>query len=174
MSENHFDEIFPVVDKKGNKISVALRTVCHNGKSKLLHPVVHLHLINNAGEIFLQKRAVTKDILAGKWDTSAGGHISPDESVEDALRREVFEEIGLKNFKFQLIKKYIWESDREREYVYSFIGCSEETPATNPEEVEEGRFWTVKEIKENFGKDIFTPNFEYEFMNIIPRSLKER
>jgi isopentenyldiphosphate isomerase len=80
-------EIFPVVDEEGNEISLAPRTVCHDGKSMLLHPVVHLHLFNEKGELFLQKRALTKDLLPGKWDTSVGGHISPGEKPEEALKR---------------------------------------------------------------------------------------
>jgi isopentenyldiphosphate isomerase len=64
------DEWFPVVDEEGNTTGKALRSVCHDGKSMLLHPVVHLHLFNRGGELFLQKRAKTKDIEPGKWDTS--------------------------------------------------------------------------------------------------------
>jgi isopentenyldiphosphate isomerase len=167
MDFNRADEIFPIVDEEGREISKASRTVCHDGTSKLLHPVVHMHLFNNEGEIFLQKRAASKDILPGKWDTSVGGHIRPGEPVEDALKREVKEEIGLKNFIFQPVKIYIWESEREREYVYSFRGSSENTPEINPEEVEAGRFWSIREIHENLGKNIFTPNFEYEFKYIL-------
>ncbi|HZL76133.1 MAG TPA: NTP pyrophosphohydrolase, partial [Bacteroidales bacterium] len=36
------DEWFPVVDEEGNTTGKALRSVCHDGKSMLLHPVVHL------------------------------------------------------------------------------------------------------------------------------------
>jgi isopentenyldiphosphate isomerase len=157
------DELFPVVDEEGNEISIAPRSICHDGKSKLLHPVVHLHLLNSKGELFLQKRASTKDLLPGKWDTSIGGHVSPGESAEEALKREAYEELGLKNFKQHFIKKYIWESPRERELVYSFTGSSEEPPEINKNEIEEGRFWTIHEINENIGKNIFTPNFEHEF-----------
>ncbi len=157
------EEWFPIVDEEGNEISTAPRSVCHNGKSMLLHPVVHLHLFNKKGELFLQKRAMTKDLFPGKWDTAVGGHVSPGESSEDALKREAEEELGLKKISFQFIRKYIWESSREREFVYSFRGTSGETPVINPDEIEEGRFWRLEEIRDNIGKGIFTPNFEKEF-----------
>jgi isopentenyldiphosphate isomerase len=157
------DEIFPVVDEEGTEISRASRELCHDGKSMLLHPVVHFHLFNEKGDLFLQKRAMTKDLLPGKWDTSVGGHISPGESAEEALKREAKEELGLKNFKYKFYKKYIWESSREKELVYSFTGTSDDIPVIDKDEIEEGRFWSFSEIKGNLGKNIFTPNFEKEF-----------
>lgn len=157
------DEWFPIVDEDGNEISRALRSVCHDGKSKHLHPVVHLHLFNDKGELFLQKRAMTKDLLPSYWDTSVGGHISPGESVDEALKRETLEELGLKEFTYKFIKKYIWESPRERELVYSFKGSSENSPEINKDEIEEGRFWSMEEIRRSLDKNIFTPNFEHEF-----------
>lgn len=156
-------EIFPVVDEQGNEISRAPRSVCHDGKSMLLHPVVHLHLFNEKGELFLQKRSMTKDLLPGMWDTSVGGHISPGENPEEALKRETTEELGIKNFSYRFRKKYIWESPRERELVYSYSGTAGETPVVDPGEIEEGRYWPLEEIKASLGKGIFTPNFEKEF-----------
>jgi isopentenyl-diphosphate delta-isomerase type 1 len=157
------DEWFPIVDEDGNQISRALRSVCHDSKSKLLHPVVHLHLFNDKGELFLQKRAMTKDLLPGYWDNSVGGHVSPGENVDEALKRETLEELGLNNFNYKFIKKYIWESPRERELVYSFTGSSEYSPVINKDEIEEGRFWSMEEIRRSLDKNIFTPNFEHEF-----------
>jgi isopentenyldiphosphate isomerase len=157
------EEWFPVVDEEGNIIGSALRSVCHDGKSMLLHPVVHLHLFNKQGELFLQKRSQTKDIQPGKWDTSVGGHFKSGENAKEALLREACEELGIYDFVPEFLGKYVWQSSLERELVHSFSVISDNIPVTDKDEIEDGRFWSIGEIKENLGKNIFTPNFEYEF-----------
>ena len=72
-SDNN-QEMFPIVDEQGNITGTATRGECHSG-SKLLHPVVHLHIFNANGDLYLQKRPEWKDIQPGKWDTAVGGHI---------------------------------------------------------------------------------------------------
>jgi isopentenyldiphosphate isomerase len=163
MNYNDPEEWFPVVDINGNVTGKALRRTCHDGKSMLLHPVVHLHLFNTKGELFLQKRAETKDIEPGKWDTSVGGHVSLDESIDAALLREVREELGLTISSPGFLTRYIWQSSRERELINSYSTISDENPIINKSEISEGMYWTIKEINKNFGKNIFTPNFEHEF-----------
>lgn len=162
-------EWFPVVDEEGRVIGKAPRSVCHDGKSKLLHPVVHLHLFNGEGKIFLQKRSANKDIQPGKWDTSVGGHIAPGETLEDALSREAGEELGLRHFEPQFINKYVWESSREKELVFSFVTFSGQLPVIDRNEIDEGKFWTIDEVRRNIGKKIFTPNFEHEFNHLIKK-----
>ena len=65
MKDNQ-DEMFPVVDEEGNILGAISRGEAHNG-SKVLHPVVHLHVFNSKGELYLQKRPAWKDIQPNKW-----------------------------------------------------------------------------------------------------------
>ncbi|MBN1766998.1 MAG: septation protein IspZ [Prolixibacteraceae bacterium] len=163
------EEWLPIVDEQGRITGKALRSVCHSGK-KLLHPVVHLHVMNHRKHLFLQKRPDTKIIQPGKWDTAVGGHIAFGEDVKTALQREAYEEIGLQNFSARPIGTYLFESEVERELVYSFITHDYKSINLHSDEVQEGRFWTRKQIENNLGKGIFTPNFELEYK----KQLKEK
>ncbi|MBO5225332.1 MAG: NUDIX domain-containing protein [Parabacteroides sp.] len=160
------EEWFPLVNEVGETIGKATRKECHSG-SKLLHPVVHLHLFNEAGELYLQKRSMTKDIQPGKWDTAVGGHMDYGETVEEALRREVREELGVTDFEPQFMTRYVFESAVEKELVNTFRTTYSGTITPDPSELEEGRFWKQSEILENLGKGVFTPNFEQEYKRLF-------
>lgn len=164
MNSDNKEEMFPLVDEQGNITGAATRGECHNG-SKLLHPVVHLHVFNSQGELYLQKRPDWKDIQPGKWDTAVGGHVDLGESVDIALRREAQEELGISAFTPELLTSYVFESDREKELVFAHKTIYD-GPVSPTEELAGGRFWPLEEIKALFGKGIFTPNFESEFQKL--------
>ena len=166
MKQDNSQEIFPIVDEEGRVIGSATRGECHNG-SKLLHPVVHLHVFNSKGELYLQKRPEWKDIQPGKWDTAVGGHIDYGETPEEALKREVREELGRTDFTPERLGHYVFESKRERELVYIHKTVYDGPIAPSREELAGGRFWTIDEIKNAIGKSILTPNFESEFQTVI-------
>lgn len=158
----NYEEILPLMNENGEIIGSAPRSVCHSSK-EYLHPVVHLHVLNSKGEIYLQKRPLNKLIQPGKWDTAVGGHIAYGEDILIGLEREAEEEIGLTNAEFELAVKYIWESEVEREFVFSYITKYDGPMKINEEELDDGRFWSITEIKKNLGNEVFTPNFEVEF-----------
>lgn len=158
-------EILPIVEPSGEVIGRALREYCHGG-SKVLHPVVHLHIIRRDGSLYLQKRSLKKDLLPGYWDTAVGGHVTYGESVIETLYRESQEELGMMEFHPMWLQSYIWESDAERELVSVFATVGNFSPVPDGDEVEEGRFWDMNEIEKCLSDSLFTPNFESEFVRI--------
>jgi isopentenyldiphosphate isomerase len=156
------EEWLPVVDEQGKVLGKIIRSKVHDG-SRILHPVVHLHVMNHRKDLYLQKRPETKLIQPGKWDTAVGGHIAFGEDVKTSLQREAYEEIGLKEFSARPIGNYLFESEIERELVYSFLTYDYKGIHLHSEEVTEGKFWTQKQIENNLGKGVFTPNFELEY-----------
>jgi len=161
--DSHSDEeTFDIVTPEGKIVGKAPRSAVH-GNPELLHPVVHLHIFNNKGQVYLQKRAKTKELQPGKWDTSVGGHVDSGETIDEALKRETLEELGIKNNHFQPLYKYVMRNSFESELVHTFKTIYNGPFKINKDEIDFGRFWSIKEIKKNLGKNIFTPNFEQEF-----------
>jgi len=160
--QDNNEEWVPLVDEAGNVTGQAPRSRVHNG-SKLLHPVVHLHVFNKNKAILLQKRPMSKLIQPGKWDTAVGGHISAGETLQQALLKEAREEIGLLQFSAKHLKIYRWDCDAESELVYLFITHDHKNVKPQSDEVEELRFWTKNQIERQLGQGVFTPNFELEF-----------
>lgn len=169
MNHDNSEEIFPVVDESGRVIGRATRGECHGG-AMLLHPVVHLHLFDPQGCLYLQRRPRWKDIQPGRWDTAVGGHVDYGEEVTEALEREVREELGLQLSSMpgspRLLRRYVFESDRERELVNVYTVVSDCTPVPSSE-LDGGRFWRRDEILQSIGQGVFTPNFEHEYMMLF-------
>lgn len=165
------ETLLPEVDEQGNITGTMTRAEAHSG-TKHLHPVVHLHVFNSKGDLYLQKRPDWKDIQPGKWDTAVGGHIDLGESVEQALHREVKEEIGITDYTPERLKHYVFESDKEKELVFVFRTVYDKPINPDKEELADGRFWSRQEIRDNIGKGIFTPNFENEYLQVIANSDK--
>lgn len=158
-------ELLPLVDEEGQVIGSAPRSVCHGG-SKPLHPVVHLHVFNGQGDLYLQQRPEWKDIQPGKWDTAVGGHVDCGEEVSAALCREAKEELGLTDFQPEFVARYVFESAREKELVHVFRTVTEVLPQPSAE-LAGGRFFSKEEILHLVGTGFFTPNFEKEYLRFF-------
>lgn len=163
-------EVLPVVDTSGIVIGRTVRSVCHDG-SRLLHPVVHLHIISRSGCIYLQKRAASKDLYPGFWDTAVGGHVGYGETFGEALYREASEELGLIDFNPVNIDSYVYSNDHEQELISVYATITDREINPDNEEVEDGRYWKIEEVEASLGKGLLTPQFEQEFIRLKDRLL---
>jgi isopentenyldiphosphate isomerase/predicted metal-dependent phosphoesterase TrpH len=161
------EECFELVDEQGRRIGMARRSDCH-GDPDLMHPVVHVMVFDSAGRLFLQKRRDDRDIQPGMWDTSVGGHLRPGEKPRWGAVREMKEELGAMPDDVRLLYEYVWKSDVETELVRTYMTVYDGPFDLQKEELADGRFWTLDEIREALGTGVLSTNFEEEF-----RRLKE-
>lgn len=109
-------EFLPVVNERGIIVGRALHMELHKG-NKILHPVVHLHVINNKG-VAMRKY----------W-----WHVAFGDTPEKTLKRKLTETLGISGVKPKLKKQYVRETKIEKELVYVFIINSEENLLKTPE-----------------------------------------
>jgi len=158
------DEWVPLVDEDGKPLGSARRSAVH-GDRALMHPVVHCLVENDRGELLLQLRSLHKDVQPGRWDTSVGGHVGLDETIDAAVLREIGEELGVDVPRpaVEFLYRYVMRSEIETELVYSFRLRHAGPFRIEPGEIDELRFWSKAEIMAALGSAAFTPNFEDEF-----------
>ena len=166
------DEMLDVVDEQDRVIGRAPRSACHGDPSKI-HRVVHVLLFNRAGEILLQLRGRGKRIQPGKWDTSAGGHLASGEGYDEAVRRELEEELGVTETEGLVrLYDYLWRSPVETERVRTFLLVHEGPFRFPSDEIEALRFWPPPEVEAALGRGVLTPNFEVEWARY--REMREK
>ena len=71
--------------------------------------------------------------------------------------------MGFFDFNPLYFRSEVLESDTERELVSVFAAVGNFELHPDGDEVAEGRWWEIPDLESCFGKNIITPNFEYEF-----------
>jgi len=160
------EELLEVVTKEGRIIKTLPRSEIH-GNPSLIHRVVHVLVFNKKGDLLLQKRSMNKDVAPGRWDTSVGGHVNAGETLNNALRREMQEELGITACKPGVLYTYIHSNPYETELVYTYSCVYKGRINYQQEEIDEVRPWSMKDIHKNIGKGIFSDNFELEIKAYI-------
>ena len=111
-------EYFDILDENGNKTGrIKLRSEVHRDGD--WHKAVHIWIVNDKGEILLQRRCPTKDSNPNMLDISSAGHLTAgDDSLMGAIR-ELKEELNLNVNPSNL--KFIKTLKRSSKYTDTFI-----------------------------------------------------
>ncbi len=84
-----------LVDEKNHILGTMPKAEVHQKKTPL-HRAFSVFIFNNKGEILLQKRSARKKTWPGVWSNSCCGHPALGEKNEQAAKRRIKEELGLK------------------------------------------------------------------------------
>lgn len=107
----------------------------------LLHRAFSIFIFNSKGEILLQKRASEKYHSGGLWSNTCCSHPFPGESIDEAAKRRLMEEMGMETELFRAFS-FIYNAKldqglTEHEFDHVLIGFSDDLPNMNPLEVED-------------------------------------
>ncbi len=165
-------EYVVLVDENDNEIGKEEKLKAHQNGGKL-HRAISVFVFNTKGELLLQRRALTKYHAPGLWANTCCSHPRPGESVKDAAKRRVKEEMGFEcevEEMFALIYKAdVGNGLTEYEYDHIFIGIWEGEPNPNPEEVSEWKWVKVEEIEKDIKQnpEKYTPWFRIIFPKVM-------
>jgi isopentenyl-diphosphate Delta-isomerase len=127
-----------LVDEADRRLGHLSKDLCHEGRG-VLHRAFSLLIFNRRGELLLQQRAATKRLWPLYWSNSCCSHPRRAETMEEATRRRMFEELGIACdlrflFKFQYHAQFD-ATGAENELCSVFIGQTNQPPRINRDEI---------------------------------------
>jgi isopentenyldiphosphate isomerase len=139
------DEIFDIVNERDEVIGRKRRPDVHRDGDR--HRAVHVLIFNSRGEVFLQKRSMSKDTFPGAWDSSSSGHLDCGEDYDACAFREVKEELG---FQLQSCPTRLFKLEAcagtGQEFVWIYR-CEAEGPfELCPSEIERGGWFSPEQV----------------------------
>ena len=156
MTFNPAEELVEIVDRDNTSLGAVTRAIMR--QQNLIHRASYVLVFNRTGELFIQKRTMTKDIYPGYWDLAAGGVVLAGESYMESALRELQEELGLTGVRLRHLFDQYFEDTRNRVWgrIYS---CTSEGPFTlQAEEVAYGRFIALADIHALHQSEPVTPD----------------
>lgn len=141
-----------LVDEDDNFIGYGDKLDVH--RKGLLHRAFSVLLMNDAGEMLIQRRADDKYHAGGLWANTVCGHPFPGEEAQDGANRRLFEELGVRAPLTPLTHIYYrHDLDHgmvEHEYVHVFRGTWEpQSMQPDPREVSAVKWMSPAAIRQD-------------------------
>lgn len=138
-----------IVDENDIQTGSAGKMEAH--RNAILHRAVSVFIVDSMGTWLLQKRALDKYHSKGLWTNTCCTHPLPGETVFQAAKRRLSEEMGitceLKEV-FSFIYKEKMDNDlTEHEFDHVFTGISDDDPVINTLEVVDWKRISFYELK---------------------------
>lgn len=137
------DDVVVLVDPGDVVVGVAPKIEAH--REGRLHRAVSVVLFDDAGRVLLQRRADGKYHSGGLWSNTCCGHPRPGESVEDAARRRLRDELGIEGCDVARVDQFVYRAALEgglveHELDHVLVGSWNGRVEPDPDEVSETRW----------------------------------
>ena len=142
-------EFVVLVDENDNEIGLAPKLNAH--RTGELHRAFSVMLIDSRNRLLLQRRAFAKYHSGGRWANTCCGHPRDGESVVDAARRRLTEEMGIV-CELTPAGSFIYRANVgsgliEHELDHLLIGRFDGDPIPTHSEVVEWRWSSLDDVK---------------------------
>ena len=138
-----------LVDEKDNEVGRAEKISAHSGPGRL-HRAFSVFILNDQGEVLLQRRAPSKYHSPGLWANACCSHPQPGEDLECSARERLQEELGfttaISRIGTVLYHLRLMQGLVEHELDHVFIGVYNGQIDPNPSEVSEYRWVEIASL----------------------------
>jgi 8-oxo-dGTP pyrophosphatase MutT (NUDIX family) len=114
-------------------------------------------VFNPGGELYIQKRARTKDVLPGYYEV-AGGVVLAGESYAQGAARELTEELGIRDVPLTRLFDFYFADAQARIWGRAFSCAYDGEIVLQEEEVESGAFMRVEDVRRLAATGRITPD----------------
>lgn len=156
------EEWLPVVTEKGDVTGRVAMSITKDMKNRFMHPVVRVALIYK-GKIYLKERDHSRLLDPGKLDYPFEKYMQYNDEVDETLRYSIRKECGNSNLPLRFLLKYTFENEITKRLIFLYVADIEDENIFNSLQLQGGKLWTVSQIEDNTGTDIYSECFELEF-----------
>lgn len=143
-----------LVDENDEQIGTGEKLQVH--REGRLHRAFSIFVFDSMGRVLLQKRAESKYHSGGLWSNTCCGHPRPGETIEEAARRRLREEMNF-DCELRLHSSFIYRAELDNdliewEFDHILIGTYDDDPAPNRLEADDWRWIGMNELKAEAAK----------------------
>jgi len=162
-------EKLDIVNEEDEVIGVRPREEVHD--EDLRHRSVMFFVFNFEGKVLMTQRSEDKRFYPGYWSIVLGGHVTSGLSYEEALEKEIKEELGVRG-DYEKIGEFKKDIKEEKENVKLYkTEVDPHQVELSPEEFKRGKFIPIDKIEEERKKKDFVPETE-EVLDLLKEDIE--
>lgn len=143
-----------LVDTQDNPIGLMPKMEAH--EKGVLHRAFSVFILNDAGELMLQQRALHKYHSPGLWTNTCCSHQRDGETNIAAGKRRLQEEMGFET-ELREVTSFIYKAPfdnglTEHELDHIMIGQYNDAPNINPDEVANWKWMPIDAVREDINQ----------------------